>query len=104
MELLSVIEAIRVLKEPCDISLFSDSIYVVKSINSWLDSWQKKNWKNSAKKPVKNKDLWLEYLKLSAKHSIEATWVKAHNGHKENERCDYLARDEATRLQKLGEI
>ncbi len=99
MELLCVIEAMKVLTQPCDIELFSDSSYVVKAINEWLQRWQKNGWINSAKKPVKNKQLWQDYLDISNKHNTKATWVKAHNGHEQNERCDYLAREEATKLQ-----
>ncbi len=100
MELTAVIKAIEILKEPCDISLFSDSSYVVKAIGVWLDDWQKNGWKNSAKKPVKNRDLWERYLEVSKIHDIKANWVKAHNGEIQNERCDKLARDEATKLQE----
>jgi len=100
MELLAVIEAVKLLKEPCDVMLHSDSSYVVNAINSWLDGWQKKGWINSAKKPVKNRQMWLDYLDISQKHDMTAVWVKAHNGHEQNERCDYLAREEATKLQE----
>jgi len=99
MELQGAIEGIKALKEPCSVELISDSKYVVQAINEWLNGWIKKNWKNSAKKDVKNKDLWEEYLKVSQTHNIQATWVKGHAGHKENEQCDLLARTAAEELQ-----
>ena len=92
MELRAVIEALRVLKQPCEIRLFSDSSYVVNAINQWLFGWIKKDFKN-----VKNPDLWREFVALSNKHKIKAIWVKAHNGHQENELCDKIAREEASK-------
>ena len=100
MELLAVIRGLSALKPPCKVEIFSDSSYVVKAINEWLEGWVKKGWKNSAKKDVKNRDLWQEYLEVSALHEITAHWVKGHAGHPENERCDILARDEAEALQE----
>ncbi len=99
MELQGAIEGLKALKEPCNVELISDSKYVVQAINEWLNGWIKKNWKNSAKKDVKNKDLWEEYLKVSQAHNIKATWVKGHAGHKENEQCDLLARTAAEELK-----
>lgn len=98
MELKGVIEGLKALKEPCDVEIISDSKYVVQAINSWLVSWVNKGWKTSSKSPVKNKELWEEYLDVSKKHIINATWVKGHAGHKQNERCDTLARDEANKF------
>ena len=98
MELKALIEALKVLKEPCEISLFTDSELLVKSVNEWIFKWIKTNFKGK-----KNVDLWQEYIKLSQIHSIKAFWVKAHNGHKENERCDFLARNEALKLQNSME-
>jgi len=95
MELLAVIEGLKALKEPCEIEITSDSTYVVKGINEWLKNWQKKNFVK-----VKNPDMWKEYVKVAKKHKIKATWVKGHNGHKENEICDTLAREEAENLKK----
>lgn len=99
MELTGVIEGIKALKEPCEISIFSDSSYVVKGINQWVTSWVKNNWKTSAKKEVKNQELWKEYLLVSKKHKINAIWVKGHAGHTYNERCDTLARNFANKLK-----
>lgn len=93
MELKAVIEGLKAIKEPCKISLYSDSNYVVKGINEWLNGWVMKNFKN-----VKNQDLWSEYLKYSKDHKITAFWVKGHDGHPENERCDELARAQAERI------
>ena len=94
MELRGVIEGLKLLKEPCDVEVISDSSYVVKAINEWLDTWVKKDFKK-----VKNIDLWKEYLKVAAPHNVHATWVRGHNGHPENERCDALAKEEAERFQ-----
>jgi ribonuclease HI len=93
MELMSVIEAFRQLKKPCRIKVISDSSYVVKGMTEWMQGWIRKNWVNSRKEPVLNRDLWEVLLQLSAPHKVEWIWVKGHNGHKENERCDELARN-----------
>ncbi|KEA45265.1 ribonuclease HI [Campylobacter mucosalis] len=95
MELRAVIEGLRVLKEPCEVRLYTDSSYVANSINEWLPGWVNKNFKN-----VKNVELWQEFLEISKPHKIIATWVKAHNGHPQNERCDELARAEASKIQQ----
>lgn len=88
MELISVIEGLKVLKEPCEVHIYSDSQYVVKSINEWLESWVKTNFKGKA-----NEDLWREYLEVSKNHNIKAIWVKGHNGDIMNERCNKIAQD-----------
>ena len=99
MELLGVIEGLRALKEPCEVDVISDSSYVVKGINEWLENWIKRDFKK-----VKNPDLWQAYIEASKPNTIHAIWVKGHDGHEENERCDKLARDEATKQkEKLGE-
>ncbi len=94
MELLGVIEGLRALKEPCDVDIISDSSYVVKGINEWLDNWIKKDFKK-----VKNPDLWKQYIEVSKPHKINAIWVRGHDGHEENERCDTLARNEALMMK-----
>jgi len=99
MELQGAIEGLKLLKEPCDVEIISDSKYVVQGINEWLKNWIKNNWKTAAKKPVKNVELWQEYVNISKDHKIKATWVKGHAGHEENERCDTLARNEAELLR-----
>ena len=92
MELSAVITALKVLKEPCNVTLTTDSKYVCDAINKgWLNSWQKNSWKKADKKPVLNIDLWQELLPLLDKHRVEFIWVKGHNGHKYNEICDKLA-------------
>ena len=93
MEMMAVIEALRQLKRPCRVKVTTDSNYVVKGMTEWIHGWLKRNWLNSQKKPVLNRDLWEELLKLSHTHEIEWEWVKGHHGHPENERCDQLARD-----------
>ncbi len=94
MELLGVIDALNLLKEPCKVNLYSDSKYVVQAItDGWLVGWVQKGWKNSKKEPVKNIDLWKQLLPLLNKHEIEFIWVKGHADNVENERCDELARD-----------
>jgi ribonuclease HI len=95
MELKAVIEGLKLLKEPCEVEIVSDSSYVVRGINEWLENWVKKDFKK-----VKNTDLWKEYLEISKPHKIEAFWVKGHNGHKENEMCDKIAKEEAELLKQ----
>ncbi len=92
MELTAVIDALNLLKKPCNIKLYSDSKYVVDAVNQkWLDGWQNKNWKLNTKNPVKNIDLWKKYLIASKDHKIEFIWVKGHASNKYNELCDKLA-------------
>lgn len=92
MELVAVINALRALKEPCEVTLTTDSRYVCDAINKgWLKSWAANGWRKSDKKPVLNPDLWEILLKLLAKHRVSFVWVRGHEGHKENERCDKLA-------------
>ena len=93
MEMTAVIQALRQLKKPCKIRVVTDSNYVVKGMTQWMSGWLKRNWINSQKKPVLNRDLWEELLKLDRLHTIEWQWIKGHHGHLENERCDRLARD-----------
>eukprot|EP01155_Anaeramoeba_flamelloides_P037753 Anaeramoba_flamelloidesc28375_g1_i1.p1 GENE.c28375_g1_i1~~c28375_g1_i1.p1 ORF type:complete len:130 (+),score=0.03 c28375_g1_i1:185-574(+) len=84
MELKGVIEGLKLLKEPCEVEIISDSKYVVQAINEWLAGWIKNGFKTAAKKPVKNYELWQEYITASKGHKINATWVKGHAGHPEN--------------------
>lgn len=92
MELLGVIVALEALKNPCSVTLYSDSQYVVNAFNQhWVDGWLKRGWKNSKKEPVKNIDLWQRLLVAKKPHNVEFVWVKGHAGHPENERCDVLA-------------
>ncbi len=92
MELTAVIEALSKLKEPCEVTLTTDSKYVCDAINKgWLNSWKNNNWKKADKKPALNVDLWQKLLPLLETHRVEFCWVKGHNGHPYNERCDSLA-------------
>ena len=92
MELLGAIAALEVLKAPCEVTLYSDSQYVVNAFNQhWVDGWLRRGWKNAKKEPVKNIDLWKRLLAAKAPHRVEFVWVKGHAGHPENERCDQLA-------------
>lgn len=100
MELTAVIEALKALKEPCEVTLTTDSKYVCDAINKgWVYSWKNNNWKKADKKPALNVDLWEELLILLEKHEVEFIWVKGHSGHKYNERCDELAVSEYKKLQ-----
>ena len=101
MELSAAVEALKILKEPCNVILTTDSNYVKNGISSWIFNWKKNGWKTSAKKPVKNKQLWQELDKLAQNHTIQWEWVKGHSGHPENERCDELA-NEAILAVKLS--
>ena len=97
MELLGVIEALKALKRPCKVDLYSDSQYVVQAIEKkWLENRKRKNWKTSNKKNEKNVDLWLKLNELLNTHKITFHWVRGHNGHPENERCDVMAVAAAT--------
>lgn len=92
MELTGAIKALESLKRPCSVVLTTDSQYLSKGMTEWLDGWVKKGWKNSKKEPVLNRDLWERLLASSKIHRIEWVWVRGHDGHQENERCDELAR------------
>lgn len=91
MELMGVISALEALKMPSKVKVTTDSNYIVKGMNEWIDGWIRKGWKNSQKKDVLNRDLWERLLSAAKPHDIEWHWIKGHNGHEENERCDYLA-------------
>ncbi len=101
MELTAVIKGLEALKEPCRVALTTDSRYVADGIGKgWAASWQKNGWRKADKKPALNPDLWEKLLTLLETHSIEITWVKGHEGHPENERCDKLAVAETQKFQK----
>ena len=91
MELLAAIEALRALKEPCAVTLTTDSIYVKNGITQWLEGWKKKGWKTAGRKPVKNIDLWQALDEQNQRHQVHWAWVKGHSGHRENEIADQLA-------------
>ena len=99
MELTAVIEALKLLKRPCKVSLYSDSAYVVNAFNQkWIYGWLKNNWKNASKEPVKNKELWQELYNLTKTHDITFIKVKGHSDNEFNNRCDELARAETAKV------
>ncbi len=100
MELTAVIMGLSALKEPCEVTLVTDSKYVADGITKgWAESWQKNGWRKADKKPALNPDLWEKLLELIKIHKVEINWVKGHAGHPENERCDRLAVQFYTKLK-----
>ncbi len=91
MELQAAIQGLKALKRPCQVDLTTDSEYVRNGITRWLEGWKKKGWKTSARKPVKNADLWRALDEENQRHEVSWHWVKGHSGHEENERADQLA-------------
>ncbi len=92
MELMAIIKGLEALKEPCQVTVYSDSRYIVDAINKgWVQRWQANNWKRNKKESAKNIDLWQRLLKQLQRHRVTFVWVKGHAGHEENERCDQLA-------------
>lgn len=92
MELMAVIAALEALNRPCSVELYSDSKYVVDAFNqNWIGGWLKKGWKRGRNEPVKNVDLWKRLLQAKEPHQVRFIWVKGHDGHPQNERCDTLA-------------
>lgn len=97
MELLGAIMGLSALKEACQVEIYTDSKYLADAIEKdWISGWLANNWKNSAKKPVKNRDLWEQLLPLLDCHTVNFHWVKGHAGHSENERCDVIAKEWAS--------
>ena len=100
MELTGVIEALRALKEPCDVTLVSDSNSVIDALTKgWARSWRARGWVKSDKKPALNSDLWAVLLELCERHTVHCQWIKGHAGHPENERCDAMAVAEAAKFK-----
>lgn len=91
MELMAVIQALEALKQPCRVTITTDSQYVMKGMTEWLPGWKRKNWRTAARKPVKNAELWQRLDAAQRTHKIEWQWVRGHSGHPENERADQLA-------------
>lgn len=92
MELMAAIVGLEALNRPCEVELYSDSKYLTDAFNKhWIDGWKKRGWVKSDKKPVKNIKLWQRLLKAMESHQVTFRWVKGHDGHPENERCDQLA-------------
>lgn len=106
MELMAVLKGLQALTKPCEVTIYSDSQYIVNAFNEgWLNSWIKNNWRRGPKKePVKNDDLWKAILKASNMHKIQFVWVRGHNGHPQNERCDVLATTAADGDQLLEDV
>ena len=101
MELTAAIEALRALKEPCEVTLTSDSKYLVDAITKgWAESWRAKGWKKADRSPALNPDLWEALLAELARHEVSFVWVKGHDGHPYNERCDRLATAYADSLEE----
>jgi ribonuclease HI len=91
MEIQAALEALKALKEPCAVTIYTDSSYLRSGVTSWVKGWKRNGWKTKTKQPVKNEDLWRELDEVAAKHQITWEWLKGHAGHEENERCDVLA-------------
>ncbi len=101
MELTAVIEALGALKEPCVVTVITDSKYVSDGITlGWAAGWKRNNWRKKDKKPALNPDLWDTLLNLCEKHKVVFSWIKGHAGHPENERCDEMAVAQSLKFQK----
>ena len=95
MELTAAIEALKALKEPCEVEVITDSEYLKNGITSWVPNWKRRQWMTSQKKPVINRDLWEELDELVAGHKVTWSWTKGHASHEDNNRCDELAQTAA---------
>lgn len=105
MELMAAIAGLEALKTPCDVTIFSDSKYLVDAFSQgWIDSWIKKGWKRGKNEPVKNTDLWKRLLKAKEPHNVSFCWVKGHDGHEMNERCDFLATSAADGNELIDDV
>lgn len=91
MEMVAAIRALEALKRPASVTLYTDSIYLLRGVTEWMDGWKRRGWKTSSKKPVKNRELWEQLDELIDRHDIDWVWVKGHSGHPGNERADELA-------------
>ncbi len=101
MELIAVIRGLEALRRPSKVKIFTDSNYVVQGMTSWIFKWLKNGWKNSKKEEVVNRELWERLRILSDIHEIEWKWIKGHQSHKENDRCDKLARQSIRKFTKI---
>ncbi len=104
MELTAVVEALKALKEPCHVVLYTDSQYLQKGITRWIHKWKRNGWKTSGKEPVKNRELWEALDRLVQRHHVEWRWIAGHAGHRENEICDALARAAIPKIPPMTEI
>ena len=100
MELMAVIKGLQALSKDCEVAIYTDSKYVLDGFTKWLDGWKARGWKKSDKKPVLNKELWVDLDKAALNHELSWTWVKGHSGHDENERVDDQARLEAENMKE----
>jgi len=91
MELTAAIQSLKALKKHCEVTVVTDSNYVVKGMSEWIHSWKKNHWRTAGKQPVKNMELWKELEAAAARHTVKWKWVRGHSGHEENERADQLA-------------
>lgn len=105
MELMAAIVGLEALNRPCEVTLYSDSKYLIDAFNQhWIDGWIKKGWKRGKNEPVKNIDLWKRLLQAKAPHEVSFVWVKGHDGHPQNERCDRLATSAADSTQLIEDV
>lgn len=95
MEMTAVIRGLNALIEPCDVTIHTDSRYVVDGMTKWIHGWKRNGWVNASKQPVRNAELWHDLIEAAQRHKVHWQWVKGHNGHPENERVDKLASDAA---------
>lgn len=102
MELTAVIKALEALKKPCRVKIMTDSNYVVQGMTQWIFGWLKNNWQNAQKQNVVNRDLWEKLLNLSHLHDVKWEWIKGHDGYRENERCDKLAKLAIKKCKRQG--
>lgn len=98
-ELQAAIVGLEALKRPCQVTLISDSQYVIQGMTQWVIGWQKRDWRTASGDPVKNRKLWERLVSAARVHDVRWEWVKGHAGHEFNERCDVLAKEEAKRLR-----
>lgn len=104
MELMAAIMALEALKEPCSVTLHTDSQYVRQGITEWMPGWVRRNWKTAGGDPVKNRDLWERLHAACQRHRVDWRWVKGHNGDPDNERVDALARAAAQQVKAQGRV
>ncbi|MBX3396965.1 MAG: ribonuclease HI [Phycisphaerae bacterium] len=103
MEIRAAIEALRALREPCAVVLYTDSEYVCKAMSEWLPKWKAKGWRRG-REPLKNVDLWQQLDEAASRHQVKWMWVRGHAGHPENERCDQLANEATAALRDRSSI
>jgi ribonuclease HI len=100
MEMSAVLNGLRALIQPCEVTIYTDSRYVIDGMTKWIHGWKRSGWINASKKPVRNADLWHDLIEAVKTHQIQWQWVKGHDGHPENERVDRLASDAADAARK----